>query len=510
MSGPQPIRIGIVGGGTAGYLAALALRIKRPELAVTMIESSRIPVIGVGEGTTPIMVPFLHGYLGLDVSEFHTEVQPTWKIGVRLDWGAADDTHFEFPFDAHGLTDSFRFTGNINSGSLGALLMGRRAGLHLQRADWTYQALVQALPYAYHLDNRRFVRYLQRKAAEHDVPVIDALIEHVEMEQGGGVGGLVATDGRRFKFDLYIDCSGFASILLERVGSKFISYGRNLFTNAALVADAPHTTAIGPFTHAQTMDAGWCWSLPQTTSDHRGYVFCSDFLEPDAAADEMRAHCPGLGEPRLVRFRSGRRTHWWKDNVVGLGNAYGFVEPLEATALHMVVRQIAYVVKELDTRLVDPALPTALNETVGTLWDNLSGLLALHYKHNRRRDTSFWRTARAETELGAIESSVAAVLARGPASGPSHDPSTGTLLGGLEDEINLLLLGMKVFSPDLIQATASQEQWNRRLAMLNGWASRALSVKQSLAMVCRDSAAADPRGGMWYEGVLSGLENPIR
>jgi tryptophan halogenase len=502
--------VGILGGGSAGFLAAIALRTRRPDVDLTLIASSRLPPIGVGEGTTPIMVPFLHGYLGLDIERLFAEVRPTWKIGVKLEWGVPGDYFFHFPFDAHHLTESFHYRGDINSGSLGAKLMDRRAGLHLLRSDWSYHPLVRSLPYAYHLDNRRFVDYLQRMAAGLGVEPVDMLIAGAERDASGALAAVIADDGTRLEFDLYVDCSGFASRLLgEAMESAFISYASRLATDAAIVGGCDHRAPYGPFTLAQTMDAGWLWSLPQADEDHRGYVFCSPFLSADEAVEEMRRAVPGLGDTRLVRFRAGRRTDWWKRNVVAIGNSYGFVEPLEATALHMVVREITYVVGYLDEALHDARLRADLNAGMGLLWDNLSGLLALHYKLNRRRDTPFWRTVRAETDLGPIEPLVEAALERGPAPGATHDPGTGTLLGGLADEIDLLLLGMQAVSPDLVSPPTTPAEWREHHDRIDRLALRAPSARDSIRLAYDDPALVDPRGGRWYEDVLSGLERPV-
>ena len=127
MIGGDPPRVGVVGGGSAGYMAALALRARRPDVAVTLIQSSRVPIIGVGESTTPVMVAFLHGYLGLDVENFMAHVRPTWKLGVKLLWGQPGEYFFNFPFDAHGVCDSYVHTGDINS-----VLSGRGSCLRAQ------------------------------------------------------------------------------------------------------------------------------------------------------------------------------------------------------------------------------------------------------------------------------------------------------------------------------------------------------------------------------------------
>lgn len=492
-------------------MAALALRARRPDVGVTLIQSSRVPIIGVGESTTPVMVAFLHGYLGLDIDEFMARVQPTWKIGVKLLWGQPDDYYFNFPFDAHGLRDSYAHSGDINSCSLGSLLMTAGSGLHLQRANWSYQSLLPVLPYAYHLDNRRLVAHLKDRAKAVGLNEVDALLVGAERNPEGGISAMIADDGTRFDYDLYLDCSGFASRLLgQALGTPFISFESSLFTDRAIVASVPHGGVFGPCTVAETMDSGWCWSLPQADEDHRGYVFSSRFITADEAADEMRTKNPGMSEPRQVNFTSGRRTDWWRHNVVGIGNAYGFVEPLEATALHMIVREITHLVANLEVGLRCQDVRDDLNQGIGACWDYIRGHLALHYKFNQKATTPFWRACREHTDLGVLRSVVDDALGRGRLVDRPQEAPDGAryALRSIADETDLLLLGQKVFPSETVVPNQSRAGWDRHRARLAGVARRAVGVRDSLELACRFSELADPRGGPWYERALEELIAP--
>ena len=457
-------------------MAALALRARRPDVAVTLIQSSRVPIIGVGESTTPVMVAFLHGYLGLDVEKFMAQVRPTWKLGVKLLWGQPGEYFFNFPFDAHGVCDSYVHTGDINSCSLGSRLMSTGSGPHLQRPDWSYQSLLPLMPYAYHLDNGRLVAYLKDRAREVGLEEVDALLVRAERSPEGGIGALIADDGRRFDYDLYLDCTGFASRLLgDALETPFISFESSLFTDRAIVAAVPNGGNFGAFTLAETMDAGWCWSLPQAEEDHRGYVFSSTFITLDDAADEMKTKNPGMSEPRLVQFTSGRRTDWWRHNVVGIGNAYGFVEPLEATALHMIVREITHLVANLDRGLRDQHVRDHLNQGIGACWDYIRGHLALHYKFNQKMNTPFWRACREHTDLGVLESVVDAALGCAGVADTSRTTRDDAryALRSTADETELLLLGQQVLPSQAIGPTRSREDWDRQWARIGGVARRA-------------------------------------
>ncbi|HEX2222722.1 MAG TPA: tryptophan 7-halogenase [Thermoanaerobaculia bacterium] len=459
--------VGILGGGTAGYLAALALRRKLPHLAVSLIESSDVPIIGVGEATTPLMPQFLHVDLGLDPHRLFREVRPTLKLGIRFLWGAPETGDFHYPFGPVHALEPVVYGGDLKECSLQSLMMAAgTVPLYSNGAGWTNRLGTAA---AYHLDNERFVAYLQSRAALAGVQRIEATVAGVEKsDDGEEVRALVTADGRRLSFDLYLDCSGFRSLLLEEgLASPWIGFEGSLWTDRAVVAPVPHGGNIQPYTTAETLSCGWCWNTPQEEVDHRGYVFASAFQTPEEAEAEMRRANPGMGPARLVRFRAGRHAHFWKGNVVALGNAYGFVEPLESTALHMLIRQIGLLVRSFPVRRGERGLQALLNRQVGSWWDYLRWFLAIHYRFNRRVDSPFWRACRSDVDVSSHAELLAAFQERGPLS---YDPASQSAfdypdpLWGPEG-IDALLLGQGVPSrlprPALDRATWDER---RRLA----------------------------------------------
>ncbi len=470
--------IGILGGGTAGYLTALALRRKHPELEVTLIESSAVPIIGVGEATTPLMPQFLHADLGVDVHELFREVRPTLKLGIRFLWGPPHQADFNYPFGRHQVLEAFVHDGHLRNCSLRSMMMSRGVvPIHddVSRLDTEV---------AYHLDNASFVSFLARRAERLGVEHIDATVVDVDVsEDGEEVQSLLTEDGRRLTFDFYVDASGFRSLLLGgALRSPFTSFAGSLFTDRAWVATTPQGETVRPYTLAETMRAGWCWSTPQLDADHRGYVFCSAFASPEEALEEMRRANPGMDEPRLVKFRAGRRGHFWKGNVVALGNAYGFVEPLESTALHMLIRQIGYFVEAFPLRRGDRGLEGLLNCRVNAAWDYLRWFLALHFKFNRKLDTPFWRACRAEADVASHGELLEAFAERGPLS---YDRSARLAfdypdpLWGPEG-IDVVLLGQGAASR-LPRPAMDATAWRRRLELCDGVLSRCLTQERALA-----------------------------
>jgi tryptophan halogenase len=499
--GGRRLAVGIVGGGTAGWLAALALRRWRPEVEVTLIESSAVPVIGVGEATTPLLPQLLHADLGLDAADLFAEVRPTLKLGVRFDWGrpaAEGGGAFNYPFGPLRLLEPAAWDGGVEAASLRSLLMtAGRVPAFVPPAGPAGAApeLRFGTAVAYHLDNRPFVAWLRRQAAAAGVEPLDATVAEVRLDASGDrVEELVADDGRRFRRDLWLDCSGFRSLLMgEALGSPFESFAASLFTDRALVAAAPldPAAALPPYSHAATWDAGWCWSIPQRGEMHHGYVYASSHLADDAAAAELARRLPAAGEPRLVRFASGRRRHFVRGNVAALGNAYGFVEPLESTALHLVARQIGLLVRALPWRPEEADGRLALlNRTVAGWWDYLRWFLALHFRFNRRLDTPFWRACRAEADVSAWGELLEVYRRRGPLSA---DPTVAGLFdapdplwGAAGVDLLLLAQGVPCALPAPAAGEAAFRAWRQAARAL---AQRALPQRELLRWLDDDPEA---------------------
>lgn len=457
-------KVGIVGGGTAGWCAALALRAQLPSLDVTVIESSRIPIIGVGEATVPTLVSFLHHYLKLDVVEFTREVQPTWKQGIRFEWGLPGSYAFQAPFDWEvngvGMLGSMGETGDVNSFTLQALLMAKDVA-PVVRTGGQLRSFLPLMSFAYHLDNERLVRYLTKKALERGIRHLDAKIVDAPLAGEPTADGepriahLVTDEGVKHEFDLYIDCSGFRSMLLEKQqGAKFQSYASSLFTDSALAFNAPHDGKLKPYTTARTMEHGWCWNIPMFESDHLGYVFSSRFCSDDAALAEAKANWPALTGERMVRFRSGRHDRLWIGNVYAIGNAYAFVEPLESTGLLMITRAISHLVRSFPIREDHTVVKRFVNEALGRDWDRLRWFLAAHYKFNRRLDSKFWTEVREDVDTSGLDGAIDIFKAMGPLSllpravRTSLNEMTEIFFYGLAG-LDCILLGQKVPHPKL-------------------------------------------------------------
>jgi len=485
--GERPYRtVGIVGGGTAGYLTALALRRSRPELEVTLIESSRIPVIGVGEATTPEMVKFLHAprFLNRPVLDFWRRVQPTWKLGIKFAWGAPPPYAFPFPFQRGRLLESMLYEGHLDYQSLGAMLMASDRAPVFEADGGALSSLIHTVRWAYHLDNRRFVAYLAEEARRAGVIYRDAQVTDAMVDASGErLTGLVLDGEQHASFDLYVDCSGFRSLLLGKaLKTPFIDYGATLFTDRAITGDVDNGGTIRPYTLAETYDSGWCWSIPFQGEDHRGYVFSSAFCSDEQAIAEMRAKNPGMTEPKVIRFVSGRHRQLFRGNVIAIGNSYGFVEPLESTALHMIVLSLETLTTHWPASIHDEAIKRTLDRKIGDQWDALRWFLGIHYRFNRRLDTPFWRAANAEADTSGAEERIALFRERAPLSYRSSlfykvlPPDFFTD----DHSFDTLMVGQKV-EARAVQPVEARASWRAQQAPLRALARHAVPQARAVA-----------------------------
>jgi len=486
---PLAVRsVGIIGGGTAGYLTALALRAARPWLEVTLVESSSVPIIGVGESTTPLMVTFLHHYLGIDPMELYEAVQPTWKLGIRFNWGP-DPDGFVAPFDwdsnSVGIRGSLEAQGDINAATLQALMMVADRAPVFRLDDGRYVSLMKYLPFSYHLDNARFVAYLTRLALERGVRHVDATIGEVVLRDEEWVDHLRLTDGRELRFDMYVDCTGFRSLLLgQALATPFHSYADSLFTDSALTGNLAHGGHLKPYTTATTMNAGWCWNIPTRDSDHLGYVYSSAALDDTSAADELHARFPGIDELRQVRFRVGRHERAWRGNVMAVGNSYAFVEPLESSGLLMITWAALALVNTLPASWAEPQARELVNQALASRWDAIRWFLSIHYRFNRRLDTPFWKEVRERADVSGLQPLLDVYATGAPLR--FRDPltvafanATAPTFYGLAG-VDTILLGQRV-PTRLLPPAEPLEQWHARKAAADVLVRHALPQSEALA-----------------------------
>ena len=480
-------KIIVLGGGSAGFMAAIALKSKLPAVQVSVIRSREIGIIGVGEGSTVSLTDFLHRYVAVPPKQFFEVAQPTWKLGLKFIWGPRP--YFHYTFSALQLDGKPAGLRRVKSYYCDDVMEHEDPVSALMTHDKIFERRPTGDPaihieLAYHFENERFVTFLEGYATSLGVAILDDTVLQVEQDDSG-IRALRLASGRTDTADLFVDCSGFASFLLGKtLNVPFISFASSLFCDRAVVGGWARTDEpIHPYTSCETMDSGWCWQIEHESRINRGYVYCSSFISDEQAEGEFRQKNPKVGPTRIVKFISGRYRECWVKNVVAIGNANGFVEPLEATALGAIAQQSRTLAATLVDGLgeVTDSARKHYNVYHGRYWDAIRNFLAVHYRFNTRLDTPFWRECRQKTDLAGAE----AVLEVYRDNGPTF-LFNDTLLDradqfGMSGYI-ALLVGQKVPYRDMYRPDDSElpvweayRQRNKELAL------RAMTVKQALA-----------------------------
>ena len=441
----------VLGGGSAGLLAALTLKRKIPALDVEVVYSSRIGVIGVGEGTTPYVPAHLHHYLALDEHEVFQAIQPVIKLGVRFTWGKRPYFDYTFTGQQHSwrwpdLPRNNGFYGfeDPSSMDLSSALMDATRALP-RRADGLPDLPPPGNNFAWHIENKLFVGWLEKACRREGVRFTDAELAGVETG-GEGIASIRLSDGSERRADFYVDSSGFASELIGKaLGEPFEDYSGSLFCNRAVAGGWDRgNEAVLPYTVSDSMDSGWCWRIDHPERIHRGYVFSSDHATDDEAIEAYRKVAPQAADPRIVRFRSGRYRRSWIGNVAGVGNAAGFVEPLEATALMVICIQCRWITDGLIDSECRPneSMKELYNTMNGSIWSQIRDFLAMHYRFNDKLDTPFWRRCREEIPLQGVTDLVRFYQENGPSAINSGNLPPGNPFG-LEGYL-AILAGLKI------------------------------------------------------------------
>jgi tryptophan halogenase len=400
----KPIRrVVIAGGGTAGWMAAAALaRTLGKVLDITIVESDEIGTVGVGEATIPSLVHF-HRLLDIDEREFMAATQATFKLGISFEnWRARGQDYIH----SFGMTGTDHWTAGFQH----FWLKGRARGLAGDYGDYCPELVAaqenrfghlpdKGVNYAYHLDASRYARYLRRFAEHFGAVRIEAKITHVETDPASGhIAALVLDSGTRIEGDLFIDCTGFRSLLLgQTLGVPYEDWSQWLFNDSAI---AVQTESVGPgvpLTRAIAHDWGWQWRIPLQHRVGNGIVFSSRHVDDATARATLLGNIEGkpLTEPRVMRFTPGQRERVWAGNCIALGLASGFLEPIESTSIHLIQRGIVRLLQIFPSAGIVQADVDEFNTQAATDIGTIRDFIILHYKVTERRDTPYWHAAAA-------------------------------------------------------------------------------------------------------------------
>lgn len=399
-------RIVIVGGGTAGWMAAASLAkfLRNLKCDIQLVESEQIGTVGVGEATIPPIMNFIR-VLGIDEDDLIRQTNATFKLGIRFqDWTRLGHSYFH-PFGHTG----FEMEG---IGFPAYWMRQRLAGAAAPLEEYSLQAQAAAhnrfmrpvkapgsplegITYALHFDAALFARYLRTYSEARGVTRVEGKVVKIDLRpEDGFIAALRLEDGRRVEGDFFIDCSGFRGLLIEEaLQAGYENWQSYLPCDSAVAVPSERAGAPPSYTLATARDAGWQWRIPLQHREGNGVVYARDFLDDEAARETLLANLAGkpLADPRILRFVTGRRRETWKRNCLSLGLASGFLEPLESTSIHMVHRGLALFIQMLPDRRCEPADVARYNRMVAFEYERIRDFLVLHYATNERRDTEFWR-----------------------------------------------------------------------------------------------------------------------
>jgi len=399
----------IVGGGTAGWMAAAALSnwLPKGSIEITLVESDEIGTVGVGEATIPPLLMF-NDLLGLNEDEFLAATQGTFKLGIEfVDWGAVGERYFH-PFGSHGadingvqfhqvyLRESKRRPlADIREWSMSAMAaqLGRFA-----RPGAGARLPLSQLVYAFHFDAGLYARFLRRYAEDKGVTRVEGKIVDVTQDsENGHVRSVTLADDRAIDGELFIDCSGFRGLLIEgTLGTGYEDWSRWLICDRAAAVPCVRPGPPEPFTRSTARSAGWQWRIPLQHRMGNGLVYSSAHMERDEAESLLLENLEGepIAPPRHLSFTAGRRKLAWNANVVSLGLSTGFIEPLESTSIHLVQSGISKLLALFPDRRFNPAERDEYNRQVQDVFEDVRDFIILHYKATRRDDSDFWNYCR--------------------------------------------------------------------------------------------------------------------
>ncbi len=401
----KPLHFIILGGGTAGWMAAnlLVQKWSSDQVKVTLIESPEIGIVGVGEGSTPTLKRF---FQLIDVTEkqWMPHCNATYKVNIRFDeWSPASGINsYGHPFTTQ--VDTFTAPSFITNS------MNRRMGMNVYTKPekfllngWLAQGgkgpiasenFPFIMEYGYHFDANLLGQFLAGLAESRGVIHRREYIDNCERDSTGNIKSLVTKSSEKISDDFFIDCSGFSSLLMQKaLKIPFQSFKKNLFNDAAVVMKTEIDKNIPVETVSTALSAGWCWKIPLANRFGNGYVYSSDFLSPEKAEQEFRKHIDcinGDQECRHLTMKVGQLTEHWAHNCIALGLSQGFIEPLEATALHLVQVSIELFMELFEKGGFSHLNREIYNQKIRHRFEKVRDYIVAHYKLNTRTDSDYW------------------------------------------------------------------------------------------------------------------------
>ncbi len=400
-----PKTLVIVGGGTAGWIAAAAFsRLHGKTLDITLVESDAIGTVGVGEATIPQIIR-LNTILGLDEHDFVKKTNGTFKLGIEfVDWGAVGTRYLHTFGDAGMNLASVPFHQYWNRAKaaghdkdLWHYSLHKHAATHAKfgKLDRVGNTSMTGLAYAYHFDASLYAAYLRAFSEQHGVIRREGIVQSVARDgESGDITSITLDSGIEIAGDFFIDCTGFRALLLgQELGVEYQDWSRWLPCNSAQAVPSERLETLVPYTRATAKGAGWQWRIPLQHRTGNGHVYCSDFISDDEAGETLLAglDTKPLADPRPIRFTTGRREKFWSHNCAAIGLSSGFLEPLESTSIHLIQSHVSRLLQLFPSGENADAERAEYNRRCAVEFEQIRDFLILHYHQTGREDSEFWR-----------------------------------------------------------------------------------------------------------------------
>jgi tryptophan 7-halogenase len=394
----------IVGGGTAGWMAAAALaKILKSRIAIELVESDEIGTVGVGEATIPMINVFNHA-VGIDENEFIRATNGTFKLGIEfVNWGKLGDRYI------HGFGRFGQDLGSVDfhqywlkqylqgkAPDLEAFSINRmacRANKFMRPDASLANSPLSEIAYAFHFDAGLYAKFLRGISERAGVKRTEGKIGQVKQHQDGRIASVVLESGVEISGDLFLDCSGFQGLLIEKtLQTGYADWTHWLPCDRAVAVPCENAPQLTPYTRATAHKSGWQWRIPLQHRMGNGHVYCSSHISDDEAASVLLGNLDGkaLADPRFLRFKTGMRKKIWNKNVVSVGLSSGFLEPLESTSIHLIQTTIAKLVSFFPDRDFAQDDIDEFNTQMAFEFESVRDFIILHYHVNQRDDSAFW------------------------------------------------------------------------------------------------------------------------
>lgn len=395
----------ILGGGSAGWMTALSLINALPSnCKITVVESDSIGTVGVGEATIPPIKDF-NKRLGINEKDFLKATKGTFKLGIEfIDWAKKGHSYGHM-FGQHGLPfDSLplyqywlksKSEGNDLPFDAYSMAWVLAQSNKFDKPQGSYGSVMGTFDYAYHFDAGLYARFLMEKAVKAGVNRKEGKVTTSDVDHKKSIiESITLESGEVISADFFVDCSGFKGILIEEaLHSGYTDWTHLLPCDSAVAVPSKHTGPIAPITQSTARESGWQWRIPLQHRVGNGYVYSSKFISDDDAKKTLLDNIDGelIGEPKLIKYRTGHRNYPWKGNCVAIGLSSGFLEPLESTALHLIQSSINRFISLFPKQKLDTLSALEFNKQTIDEYDTVKDFIILHYHATERDDTEFWQ-----------------------------------------------------------------------------------------------------------------------